>query len=322
MTDTIAVVGSPTALGGHFGGMEKGPEALRAARVLDRLRGRAGLADTAFVDYGDAALDPGWAPDPDPLMKNRDRIIEYLPRLATRVQGALAAAGKSSGAEARLLVLGGDCTSHAAAMAGLKRRSPTARLAIAWFDAHGDFNTATTTPSGNVWGMPFAMLCGRGDPDLVKACAGPTVLEEDAALVGGQVLDELESRMLAAAPIATFGAGMLSGVAGLAALEAWARTVGDRCDGMYVAFDLDAIDAAEGLSVAMPERGGLSVWTAVVALRLLAATNRIVGFGATAVMARQGLDLQRTADVIAQLAEAAFGRTAHAAGTSANPPGG
>ena len=38
--------------------------------------------------------------------------------------------------------------------------------------------------------MPFAMLCGRGDPSLVKACDGPTVKEEDAALLGGQVLDQ------------------------------------------------------------------------------------------------------------------------------------
>lgn len=304
---TIAIVGSPTALGGHFAGMDKGPGALRAAHVIDRVRARKGLAGLTFVDYGDVPLDPGWAPDPDPLMKNRDRIIEYLPRLATRVQGALSVAGKGSGADARLLLLGGDCTSHAAAMAGLKLRSPKARLAIAWFDAHGDFNTATTTPSGNVWGMPFAMLCGRGDPDLVAACSGPTVLEEDAALLGAQVLDEQESRMLAASRVATFGAGMLAGVAGLAAFEAWARVVGERCDGLYIAFDLDAIDAAEGLSVAMPERGGMSVWTSVLAVRLLAATTTIVGLGATAAMPRPGLDLQRTVDIVAQLAEAAFG---------------
>ena len=306
MTDTIAIVGSPTALGGHFGGMEKGPEAVRAARLLDRLHAKPGLAAATLTDYGDVPLDPGWAPDPDPLMKNRERIIEYLPRLATRVHGSLVAAGKAGNSDARLLLLGGDCTSHAAAMAGLKRRSPKARLAIAWFDAHGDFNIPTTTPSGTVWGMPFAMLCGRGDRDLVAACSGPSVQEEDAALIGAQVLDEPESRMLAASPIATFGAGMLAGVAGLAALEAWARTVGTRCDGLYIAFDLDAIDASEGLSVAMPEGGGLSIWTAVVAIRLLAATNRIVGLGATAVMPRPGLNLQKTVDVIAQLAEAAL----------------
>jgi len=307
VTNTIAIVGSPTALGGHFAGMDKGPEALRAAKVIDRIRRRPALAKASFVDYGDVPLDPGWAPDADPFMKNRERIIEYLPRLATRVQGALAAAGKDSDADARLLLLGGDCTSHSGAMAGLKKRRPKSRLAIAWFDAHGDFNIPTTTPSGNVWGMPFAMLCGRGDADLVAACSGPTVLEEDAALLGAQILDEQESRMLAASPVAQFGAGMLAGVAGLAALEAWAKVVGGRTEGMYIAFDLDAIDSSEPISVAMPERGGLSVWTAVVAIRLLAATNTIVGFGATATMPRPGLDIMRTADIVSQLAEAALG---------------
>jgi hypothetical protein len=77
---------------------------------------------------------------------------------------------------------------------------------------------------------------------------------------------------------------------------------------MYIAFDLDAIDASEGVSVAMPEPKGLSLWTATVALRLLAASNRIIGFGPTATMARQGVDMSRHTDMVAQLAEAALGR--------------
>jgi arginase len=304
-TGTVAILGSPTALGGHFAGMDQGPEALRAARVVDRLRAKPGFANSIFVDLGDVPNDPGWAEDPDPLMKNRDRIIEYLPRLVTRVQSAVSSGGAAT-PDSRLLLLGGDCTSHAAAVAGLKRRQPDARFAVAWFDAHGDFNTPITTPSGNVWGMPFAMLCGRGDPGLVAACFGPSVKEEDACLIGGQVLDEMEARALASSPVAMFGAGMIGDVAGLAALEAWARQVGTRCDAMYIAFDLDAIDASEPLSVAMPERGGISVWTAEIALRLLASTNNVVGFGATAAMPRQGYDIMRTADVVAQLAEAAL----------------
>jgi arginase len=302
----IAIIGSPTALGGHFAGMERGPEALRGARLLERLRSRAGFADASFIDHGDVPLEHGWYPDADPFMKNRDRIIEYLPRLAGAVESAV---GEGAGVmpDSRLLLIGGDCTSHVGAMAGLKRRYAKSRFAIAWFDAHGDFNIPTTSPSGNVWGMPFAMLCGRGDPGLVKASEAPTVLEEDACLVGGQVLDEQESRMLAASPVAHFGAGMMAGVAGLAALESWARVVGERCDGLYIAFDLDAISASEQLSVAMPERGGLSVWTSVIAIRLLASTNTIIGLGATAAMPRSGSDLQKTADVVAQLAEAALG---------------
>lgn len=306
LSTAIAMVGSPTALGGHFAGMDKGPSILRQVGLVDRLRTRKGLEGAAIVDHGDAPIEAGWAADDDPLMKNRQRIMDYMPRLVVHVHRALG--GKDpKGAPPRLLLLGGDCTSHAGAMAGLKRRYPESRLAIAWFDAHGDFNIPTTTPSGNVWGMPFAMLCGHGDRGLVASVSGPTVKEEDAALLGGQVLDEQESRMLASSPVAFFGSGMLAGPAGLAALETWARVVGDRTDGMYIAFDLDAIDQSEGVSVAMPEPKGISVFTATVAIRLLAATNRIVGFGPTATMPRPGADLARHADIVAQLAESALG---------------
>ena len=311
LAETIVMVGSPTALGGHFAGMDRGPSALRQMDFLARLQARKGLAGTAITDNGDAPIEAGWAADDDPFMKNHQRILEYMPRLVVHVQRALG--GKdATAAPPRLLVIGGDCTSHAGAMAGLKRRFPDSRLAIAWFDAHGDFNIPTTTPSGNVWGMPFAMLCGRGDVSLVASVSGPTVKEEDAALLGGQVLDEQESRMLAASPIAHFGSGMLAGPAGLAALETWARVVGDRTDGMYIAFDLDAIDESEGVSVAMPEPKGLSVWTATIAIRLLAATNKIVGFGPTATMPRTGADMAKHADIVAQLTEAALGTRAGA----------
>jgi arginase len=300
----VVVVGSPTALGGHFGGMERSPAALREHGLLDALAAEPTLAGTRWSDGGDAANDPGWAPDPDPRAKNRAAIVEYLPRLAAHVTTAL----EEAGADARLLVLGGDCTTHAGAVAGLRRARPGDRLGLVWFDAHGDVNTPDTTPSGNVWGMPFAMLLGHGDPDLVAACDGPTVRMEDAALAGGQVLDEPESRWLAASPLAHFGAGMLGTDAGLAALDAWARVVAGRVDGWYIAIDLDAIDAAEGLAVAMPETGGLTVDTTVAAVRAIAATGPVIGLGATAAMLGANGDPATTVRAIARLAGAGLGR--------------
>ena len=304
--DTIVVVGSPTALGGHFAGMELGPSALRKHGVLERLAARPGLAGRTIRDAGDVANDPGWAFDPDPRAKNRALICAFLPRLAGFVGGAF-----DPDAGERLLILGGDCTSHTGTLAGLQRRLGGARIAMAWFDAHGDFNTPDTTPSGNVWGMPFALICGRGDADLVAAAEGPTVREEDAALLGGQVLDETESRMLAASAVAQFGAGMLAGEAGLAALRAWAETVAARVDGFYVAFDLDALDGSGGWSVAMPEPDGLSLARAVEAVGVLAraaASTRLglLGFGPTAAMPREDREFEPTVDAVVQLSEAAF----------------
>ena len=142
--------------------------------------------------------------------------------------------------------------------------------------------------------------------------SGPTVREEDAALLGGQVLDETESRMLAASSVAQFGAGMLAGDAallggqvldgtesrmlaasrvahfgagmlgtdaGLAALSAWARVVASRVDAFYVAFDLDALDAGGDWALAMPEPNGLALETALAAVRAIAAAGPVAGFG-------------------------------------------
>ena len=304
----VSIVGVPTALGGHLSGMEFAPAGLRALGLLDRLGSRPGLAGVAWRDAGDLSIQPGFRPDPDPRARNRAAICEFLPRERDLV--ATAMSGDGAGAPAnRLLVLGGDCTAHAGAMAGLQAGRPGDRLAIAWFDAHGDFNTPNRTPSGNVWGMPFAMICGRGDDDLVGAAAGPTVLDEDAALFGGQVLDAEESRALAASRIAGFGAGMLSTNAGLAAVEAWARVVASRVNGLYIAFDMDCLDGADGWAVTMPEPDGLSLETTVTTVRVLAAAIPVVGFGATGITLANG-DAEQTVDAVASLAEAALGPAA------------
>ena len=302
MDGPIAIVGVPTALGGHLPGMERTPAGLRDLGLLERLRARPGLAGVDLTDAGDLAIEPGFVPDDDPRAKNRAAICAFLPRERDMVAASLGSAGSAG---ARLLILGGDCTANAGAMAGLRAARPASRLAIAWFDAHGDFNTPDTTPSGNVFGMPFAMLCGRGDPDLVGAVDGPTVMEQDAALFGGQVLDVAESRMLAAARVAHFGAGMLGTEAGQAAVTGWAATVATRVDGLYVAFDMDCLDAAAGWALTMPEPDGLALETALTVVGMLAAAVPVVGFGATAVNLDNG-DGPATADAIAHLVEAAF----------------
>jgi len=301
MAPPIVLVGVPTALGGHLAGMEAAPSGLRRLGLVERLRARPGLADAEIRDAGDVRIEPGYGPDDDPRAKNREAIVEFLPRERHLVAEALRGAGPA----ARLFIVGGDCTAHAGALAGLRLARPADRFAIAWFDAHGDFNTPDTTPSGNVWGMPFAMICGRGAADLVAACDGPSVAEEDAALLGGQVLDETESRMLAASPVAHFGAGMLATDAGLAALEGWARVVGRRVDGIHVAIDLDCLDRSGGWAVTMPEPGGLALETAVAAVSVLAGAMRVAGFGATGITLANG-DAERTVDAVAELAEAAL----------------
>ena len=127
MTNTIVIAGSPTALGGHFAGMERTPADLRRLGLAARLAERPELAGVAWYDHGDAENTPGWAPDPDPRAKNRARIAGYLPRLAAHVAAGMDTVGDG----VRLLALGGDCTSHVGAMAGIRRARPGIRLGLA-----------------------------------------------------------------------------------------------------------------------------------------------------------------------------------------------
>jgi len=300
----IVVVGVPTALGGNLPsdpsipwGMAEAPAALRQAGFLDRIAAACGPLD----DRGDVPIDPGYREDPDRRAKNRSLLLAALPRIAEAVAGALPAGDTG----ARLLVLGGDCTAHPAAIAGIRRARPGTQIALVWFDAHGDFNTPETTPSGNVWGMPFAMACGRGDRDLVAAVDGPVVREEDCALIGGQVLDEAESRMLAASAIAHFGAGMLATDAGIAALTAWAGHVAARIDGFYIALDHDVLDASIRPAVSMPEPDGLMPEAALAAIRVIAAAGPIIGHGISAISLGNG-DRERTLTIAADLATASL----------------
>ena len=120
------------------------------------------------------------------------------------------------------------------------------------------------------------------------------------------MLDETESRMLAASRVAHFGAGLLGTNAGIAALAGWASVVAKRVAGVYIAIDLDVLDAAGGWAVQMPEPAGLSLETATRAVRTLAMAMPVVGYGATGVNLTRGGDGPKTVDAVAALAEAAF----------------
>ena len=154
----------------------------------------------------------------------------------------------------RPLVLGGCCCTHVGAVEGLAMRHD--RLAVVWFDAHGDLNTPESSPSGNLWGMPLRMLV---DGDVVAA--------DDVALVGARNLDPPEEEFIAAH-------GLHVGEQGVSrALEG--------ADAVYVAFDTDVLDPDDEVVSFMPEPGGLTVIEAAATLKSIAAERRLAGAGIT-----------------------------------------
>ncbi|MCK7467049.1 MAG: arginase family protein [Desulfosudis oleivorans] len=94
----------------------------------------------------------------DPKLKYIDCIIP----MGRRVAGAVATSIQGGRFP---LVLGGD---HSLSVGSIRGAAKHKKIGVIWVDAHADFNTAETTPSGNIHGMPLAALCGLGDPRLVS----------------------------------------------------------------------------------------------------------------------------------------------------------
>jgi arginase len=156
----------------------------------------------------------------------------------------------------RPVVLGGCCCAHIGAVEALAARH--GRIAVVWFDAHGDLNTIESSPSGNEWATPLRMLLDSGAVDA-----------QDVVLVGARNLDPPEEEFIAENGIAM-------------GRDSVARAV-DGTSGAYVAVDFDSLSDEE-VAPFMPEPGGLSVSEAEEVLRDVRAQNRVLGVGLSAML--------------------------------------
>jgi len=96
------------------------------------------------------------------------------------------------------LILGGECTLIAGSLsAAVERLEP---LALAFFDAHADFNTAQTTPSGYLGGMCLAHVCGLF-AEALPWLAPSAFSGKNVSLIGGRALDPGEVENLARAGV-------------------------------------------------------------------------------------------------------------------------
>jgi arginase len=143
------------------------------------------------------------------------------------------------------LVLSGTCSSALGTVAGLG--SPTG-LGVVWLDAHDDFNTPETSPTGFFDGMPLAMLTGSGWEALR---AGPEPVDEaNVVLVGARDLDPAEEERLERSAVRRVAVGE----AIEPALDALAALVSD----VYVHVDLDVLDPSEGQANRYRSEGGMT----------------------------------------------------------------
>jgi len=279
-------------------GVDMGPSAIRYADLADELA----AADVDAVDAGDLLVPRMEERDPgDESAKFLPEIEDVCTRLADEVADAIDS-GRTP------LVLGGD---HAVAIGSLAGSSRNADIGTIWFDAHGDFNTPETSPSGNVHGMPLAAALGEGRFAAEEWANATGLREENVAYVGLRTLDDAERDAIRDTDMTAYTMSDIDerGIIPVVEDALDAATAG--VDGIHVSLDLDWLDPDEAPGVGTPVRGGATYREAHAALETVAERDRSEDIlrSMDVVEVNPILDeSNRTADIAAELAASALGK--------------
>jgi arginase len=245
-------------------------------RVLDGTRGSVELG-TMFADHQGVEMDT-IGPSSDPVIANwaedLDACRGCLLETGSRVADALND-GDSP------VVLHAQCSVALTTLPTVARIRPETRFL--WLDAHGDYNTPQTTPSGYLGGMPLAGACGEWDAGLDVGYIDP----ERVVLAGARDFDEEERKLVDAS-------GMTL-VEGRSVIDDLGAALNG--DPLFIHLDLDVLDEGE-IPVSFPTPGGLEIAELRQLLAGVAEGREIVGFQVTNFQAPID-DVERTLEATA-----------------------
>ena len=263
----VGIFGVPVDLGASRRGTDMGPSALRYAKLHETLH-KIGYE---VIDHGNLHVPiPEGRSVGNPKMKFAKEIIDICEQLADQVSDIVT--------ERQIpLILGGD---HSLTMGSIAGIAPHYKqVGLLWIDAHCDFNTPATTPSGNVHGMSLAASTGCGD-DSLKMIKGfsPKVLPEHAVIVGARQIDHLEKETLFQCGVHVFTMREIDeqGIANVMRQAIDLASAGGN-QLLYLSFDLDVVDPMFAPGVGTPVPGGLTYREAHLAMELLYDSKLLCG---------------------------------------------
>lgn len=299
MTQRVRILGVPADYGANRRGVDMGPSAIRYAGLQEALD----TASVKAVDHGDVGAPRAEETDPEAETPGlgRAQFLREVRRVATTLADDVA---EALTAESLPLVLGGD---HSVSIGSLSGTSRDAEVGVVWFDAHGDFNTPATTPSGNVHGMSLAAALGLGEFGGTDWAPAPGLSAEHIALVGIRDLDDRETATIQESEASVFTMSDIDELGIVPVVEEALSIALPGTDGLHVSLDLDWLDPTIAPGVGTPVRGGVSYREAHTAMEAIAACGKLRSMDLVEV--NPILDTRNeTAELAAELAASAFGK--------------
>lgn len=308
MTDRreIALIGIPMEAGTGRRGCGMGPDGYRAAGLVE-----------ALEELGHGVEDHGNLRSPPPLDVEVSGNAREPGRVAGWVQ-AIDRAGTKALRDNRLPVFaGGDHALSAGSVNAMARAARDAgrSLAVLWLDAHSDFNTPRSSPSGNIHGMPVAALCGEPTLDFLYDGVERVRLEPSAFhLFGIRSVDSQERRLLREEGLNVIDMRQIDEKGTARAISEVIQEVATAGAWLHVSLDVDFLDPTIAPGVGTTVEGGATYREAHLVMEMLADAGLVTSLDLVELnpfMDHAG----RSARLMVELVASLFGRSIMGRGT-------
>ncbi len=284
-------------------GVDMGPSALRYAGLYNRLSKEGyqvedlGNLDVPVRDER-SVQEHSW-------IEANGGGLRHLPEVISACQAIYQEAQKCTGTDILPLFLGGDHSIAIGTVAGIACGGATGLL---WVDAHGDFNTPDSSPSGNIHGMPVATLVGRGQPELVNlGHPGPKLRPQDIVMIGIRDLDGAERTALANSGITVYTMRDVDEL-GMATVARRALARLGHLSRIHLSLDMDVMEPSAAPGVGTPVPGGLTFREAHLLMEIVGESQKITALDVVEInpIIDEG---NRTAELAVELICSALGKS-------------
>ena len=244
----VALIGAPTDVGAGRRGASMGPEALRVAGL-----------DKALRRLGRTVIDRGNVAGPGNPEQARAGDYRHLTEVTAWCRGVHDAVFASLEAGEIPVLMGGDHSLAIGSVAAVARHCAERRtpLAVLWLDAHADFNVASSSPSGNLHGMPVSIIAGHGPPELVGLSGTVPILPASRIVqIGIRSVDAVEKKLVVDSGLVVYDMRRIDELRMRTVMEQALAYVAERDAHLHVSFDVDFLDPAIAPGVPSTVPGG------------------------------------------------------------------
>lgn len=261
MNNSVSLIGVPSDIGASDRGASMGPEALRVAGIVETLE-KQGLK---VKDTGNVIGPNNPEQPPQDGYRHLDENVAWSTNIKNAIYHELE--------DGRLpIMMGGDHAMSIGSVAAVSQYCADTNkpICMIWIDAHADYNTNVTSPSGNIHGMPVAVATGVGHPDLLSiGHTVPMIAPENVYQIAIRSVDINEKKLVMDSGICVYDMRRIDEIGIRQAMQEILHDVAEKNAHLHVSFDVDSLDPSIAPGVATTIPGGLTYREAQLCMEMI-----------------------------------------------------